>query len=327
MNRRDMITLLSGAAAWPLAVRAQQAERMRRIGVLMAVANDAPGRAQADALQQGLESLGWIDGRNLRIDIRWGAGNSERYRALAAELIGLTPDVIVTQSNQVTTIVSRQTRTIPIVFAGASDPLETGLISNMARPGGNVTGFAQLEIAIVGKYLELLKEAAPNLDQIAVLYTREGPASARYVPKINAVAPSFGVKTTSIPADDADELDRAIDVLSSGGNTGLIIVSGPAPTSHRKQIFALAARHRLPAIYPYRFYATEGGLMSFGPDIVEQYQRSASYVDRILKGEKPGDLPVQEPTKFELVINLKTAKAIGLDLSPGLLARADEVIE
>jgi ABC-type uncharacterized transport system substrate-binding protein len=329
MRRREFITLLGGAAAaWPVAARAQQPVRVRRIGMLMGVANDAPGQAQVKAFQQGLEKLGWTDGRNLRIEIRWGGGDTERYRAYAAELVGLAPDVIVTQSNGVTTIVSRLTRTIPIVFASASDPLETGLITNMARPGGNVTGFAQLEIAFVGKYLELLKEAVPRVTRVAILHTPAGGASTPlYLRTIDAIAPSFAVQTTSIPLNDPAEIDRAIDAFSHEANGGLIALSGPSVTNHREQIFALAARYRLPAIYPYRYFATDGGLMSYGPDIVEQYRQSATYVDRILKGEKPGDLPVQAPTKFDLVINLKAAKAIGLTIPEGFLLRADELIE
>jgi putative ABC transport system substrate-binding protein len=236
--------------------------------------------------------------------------------------------VIVTQSNTLTTVASRLTRTIPIVFAGASDPLETGLVTNMSRPGGNVTGFSQLEISIVGKYLELLKEAAPFLTRIAVTSTQGGFAAREYLKKIGTLAPSFGLSTTSIPVvDHPVELENGIDKFSREPDGGLVILSGPAASIHRKQIFAVADRRRLPAIYPYRFFSVDGGLMSYGPDLVDQYRRAASYVDRILKGEKPGDLPVQEPTKFELVINLKAAKTIGLEMSPLLLARADEVIE
>jgi putative tryptophan/tyrosine transport system substrate-binding protein len=328
LQRRQFITLLGGAAAWPVAARAQQPDRMRRVGVLMSTAaDDAQGQAQVKAFQQGLEKLGWIEGRNLRLELRWGNGNTEQYRSYAAELIGLPCEVIATQSNQVTTIVSRLTRTVPIIFAGASNPLESGLIANMARPGGNITGFSQLEVAIVGKYIELLKEAAPALSRVAVLYTRGGPASAEFLRKIDALAPLFAIQTISIPADDSAEVDRAIDAFSREANAGLIILSGPGPANHREHLFSLVARHRLPAIYPYRFYAIDGGLMSYGPDIIEQYRRAASYVDLVLKGERPGNLPVQEPTKFELVINLKAAKSIGLDIPASLLARADEVIE
>jgi putative tryptophan/tyrosine transport system substrate-binding protein len=324
MRRRDFITLLGGAAAvWPLAARAQQT---RRIGVLMTAPNEGLRREQLSAIQQGLERLGWIDGRNLRMEVRWG-DNPDNYRTYATELIGLGCELIVTQSNQVTTIVSRMTRTVPIIFAGASDPLETGLITNMARPGGNVTGFAQLEAVIVGKYMELLKEAAPGLARVAVLYSRGGPASAANLREIETLAPKLGLQTTSVPANDPADLDRAIDAFSRDDKGGLVALSGPGPTNNRGRIFGLVERHRLPAIYPYRFFATEGGLISYGPDLIDQYRRAASYIDRILKGEKPGDLPVQEPTKFELVINLKAAKTIGLEISPLLLARADEVLE
>jgi putative ABC transport system substrate-binding protein len=328
MNRRDFVSLLGGAApAWPLAARGQS-DRVRRIGLLMAATNEGPNQAQATAVRQGLESLGWVEGRNLRMEVRWGSGDPQQYQAMAAELIGLGPDVIVTQSNTLTTVVSRLTRTIPIVFAGASDPLETGLVTNMSRPGGNVTGFSQLEISIVGKYLELLKEAAPFLTRIAVTSTQEGFAAREYLKKIGTLAPTFGLSTTSIPVvDHPVELENGIDKFSREPDGGLVILSGPAASIHRKQIFAIAERRRLPAIYPYRFFSVDGGLMSYGPDLVDQYRRAASYVDRILKGEKPGDLPVQAPTKFELVINLKAAKTIGLEISPLLLARADEVIE
>jgi putative ABC transport system substrate-binding protein len=328
MRRRQFITLLGGAATWPLAARAQQPDRMRRLGVLMTgAATDPIEQAQAKAIQQGLEKLGWQNGRNVRIDIRWGGGDTERFRVYAADLVELRPDVILTGSNQVTTILSRQTSTIPIVFAGASDPLETGLVTNMARPGGNVTGFLQLEVSIAGKWLELLKEAAPHLTRIAVLYNRDGPAQPGYLRNIDAAVPSFGLRTVSVPANDLAEMERVIGAFSREANGGLIALSNPQIIVYREQIIALAARQGLPAIYPYRYFATDGGLMSYGPDLIEQYLRAMSYVDRILKGEKPGDLPVQAPTKYELVINLKTAKAINLTMPESLLVRADEVIE
>jgi putative ABC transport system substrate-binding protein len=263
----------------------------------------------------------------LQIEVRWGAGGTEHLRAYAAELVALAPDLILAQGNLATTILSGLTHTIPIVFPSGTDPFENGLVTNMARPGGNVTGFAQLEVAIAGKYLELLKEAAPRLTRIAVLYNRDATSLPGYLRVINAAAPSLGMQTTFVQADDFPEAERAIDTFSREANGGLIVVSGPTMVNNREQIFALAARHSLPAIYPYRFFATDGGLMSYAPDVVEQYRRSASYVDRILKGENPGDLPVQLPTNFELVINLKAAKAIGLTIPESLLLRADELIE
>jgi putative tryptophan/tyrosine transport system substrate-binding protein len=291
----------------------------------MALANDTTG--QFKAFQQGLEQRGWTDGRNLRIDIRWGSGDTEHYRTYAAELVGLAPDVIATQSNLATAIVSRQTRTIPIVFMGASDPFESGLIGNMARPGGNVTGFTQLEVGFSGKYLELLREVVPQLTRMAILYTPDSlllPARRRV---IDAAAASLAVQTIYIPVGDPGVIERAIDAFSREPSGGLVALSGPPIGVHRELIIALAARHRLPAIYPYELFAAAGGLMTYGPDIIDQYRRSASYVDRILKGEKPGELPVQAPTKFALIINLKTAKALGLTVPPSLLARADKVIE
>jgi len=327
MRRREFITLLGGAAAWPLAARAQQDGRVRRVGLLMAPANDAFGQSLARAFQQGLEQLGWVDGRNLRIDARWGNGDTERYKAYAAELVALAPDVIVTASNLATTIVSRQTHVIPIVFTSASDPLESGLISNMARPGGNVTGFTQLEVGFSGKYLELLKEVAPRTTRMAILHQPDTlllPALRR---TLDAAAATLAVQPTYIPASEPSSIERAVNAFAREGGGGLVALSGPRVSVYREPIIALATRFRLPAIYPYRYFATDGGLMFYGPDLTDQYRRSASYVDRILKGEKAGDLPVQAPTKFELAINLKAAKAIDLTVPANVLASADEVIE
>jgi putative ABC transport system substrate-binding protein len=328
MRRRDFLNLLGGgAAAWPLTARAQQAERVRLVGLLMPAADDATGQALAKAFRQGLEQLGWKDGRNLRIEIRWGSGDAERYKAYAAELIGLAHDVLVTASNIATTIASRLTRSIPIVFTSASDPFETGLVDNMARPGGNMTGFTQLEVGFTGKYPELLKEATPQVTRIAILYQPDTFLLPAYRRVLDAAAASLAMRSIYIPADNPGAIDRALDAFQRESNGGLIALSGPRINVYREPIIALAARYRLPAIYAYRFFATDGGLMAYGPDLADQYRRSASYVDRILKGEKPGDLPVQAPTKYELVINLKTAKALGITVPLTLLGRADEVIE
>jgi putative tryptophan/tyrosine transport system substrate-binding protein len=326
MKRGQFITLLGGAATWPLAARAQQTDRVRRIGLLMPSANDAVGQSLAKAFQQGLAQLGWIEGRNLRIDIRWGNADLERYKVYAAEPVNLAPDVIVTASNSATTIVSQQTRTIPIVFTSATDPIETGLVRNMARPGGNVTGFTQLEVGFLGRYVELLKEIAPQVTRIAALHSPGVPLLPAYQREVNAAA-SLAVQTTYVPARDPRVIEQSIGAFSHEANGGLVALSGPAVTANRELIIALASRYRLPAIYPYRYFVAAGGLMFYGPDLVDQYRRSASYVDRILKGEKPGDLPVQAPTKFEMAINLKTAKALGLTVPDTLLALADEVIE
>jgi putative ABC transport system substrate-binding protein len=328
-RRREFITLLGGAAAtWPLAAHAQQSERMRRIGVLVSGAESDPEEsAGVAAFQRGLEALGWTEGRNLRVDYRWASADPQRMRAYAAELTALAPEVIVTSSNLVTTIVSQHTRTIPIVFATAGDVLTTGLIASMAHPGGNITGFTTYEVAIGGKLLELLKEVVPRLARIGVLYTQSGPAGNAVLHMIEGVAPSFGIKTVPIPARESVEIAQSIDEFARERDGGLVILSAPGTRVFRDEIIASAARNRLPAIYPYRYYMSTGGLMSYGADLLHQYRQTASYVDRILKGERPADLPVQAPTKYELIINLKTAKALGLTVPPALLAIADEVIE
>jgi putative ABC transport system substrate-binding protein len=328
VRRRQFITLFGSAAAWPLTARAQQPERMRRVGILLVYAESDPeGRARVAVFQHELEKLGWLDGRNVHFEVRWASADPEHMRTYAAELVGLGVDIIFTSSNQVTTILSQQTRTIPIVFAAASDPLETGLISSMAHPGGNITGFSQFELAMSGKWLELLKEAEPRLNRVAVLHALSGPSQPGYVRVIDGLAPSLGIQITSAPVRDLAEIEHAINAFSVEANGGLIVLSTPLMTVYREQIIALAARHRLPAIYPARIFATDGGMMSYAANVSTLFQRAASYVDRILKGEKPGDLPVEAPTKFELVINLKTVKALGLTVPPSLLAIADEVIE
>jgi putative ABC transport system substrate-binding protein len=326
MIRREFISLLGGAAvAWPLAARTQQGERPRRIGVLMNLAADDPqGQARIAAFVQGLAQLGWTEGRNVRIDYRWGPGDAERYRRYAAELVRLAPDIILASASPTVAAFQQTNRTVPIVFASVIDPVGAGFVASLARPGGNATGFITFEYALAAKWLELLKEIAPGVTRAAVL---RDPATAAGIGQFAAIqgAASLGVELSPIAVHDAGEIERTVAAFARGSNGGLIVVAGAS--GHRELIIMLAARHRLPAVYPFRFDATNGGLISYGPDIVDQYRRAAAYVDRILKGEKPADLPVQAPTKYELVLNLKTAKALGLEVPPTLLARADEVIE
>jgi putative ABC transport system substrate-binding protein len=328
MRRREFITLVGGAAvAWPFAGRAQQAERVRRIGVLMNTAADDPeGQARKTAFVQALQQFGWTDGRNGRIETRWGtdAGNTRRY---VAELVALAPDVIVAAGSAAMAALQQTTRTVPIIFVTIIDPVGAGFVESLARPGGNVTGFSLFEYGLSGKWLELLKEIAPGVMRVAVLRdTAVGSGVGQYA-IIQAVAPSLGVELRPIDMRDPGEIERAVVAFARVPNSGLIIVGSPSGTVHRNLIITLAARHQLPAVYPLAYYARTGGLISYGPDSVDPYRRAAGYVDRILKGEKPADLPVQAPTKYELVINLKTAKALGLEIPPTLLARADEVIE
>jgi putative ABC transport system substrate-binding protein len=319
LRRREFIAALGGAAAWPLAAGAQQRERMRRIGVL-----DLPGEGpqRFTAFQHELRERGWVEGRNIRFDRRSPPQDAIPVRA--AELVALAPDVILADSQPAIAAVSQLTRAIPIVFAGVSDPVGTGLVGNMARPAGNITGFLLYEFPIVGKWLDLLREIAPGLSCVALIYTQGGTGSEGLLHTIEALAPSFGVRTTSIPAGDPLQIDRAFGAFSGEPNSGVVVLTGAGVVANYEQIIAAAARHRLPAIYPAR---SRGGLMSYGPDIVDIFRRAASYVDRILRGEKPGDLPVQAPTKYELVINLKTAKELGLTVPPTLFAFATEVIE
>jgi putative ABC transport system substrate-binding protein len=328
MRRRELITLLGGAAVWPIAARAQQRERMRRIGVLMSFAADDPeSQARLTAFAQGLQESGWSDGRNVRIDYRWSAGVSDRYRTFAAELVALRPDVILASGGASVAALQQVSRTVPIVFAQVTDPVGAGYVASLARPGGNATGFTQFEFGISGKWLELLKQIAPRVTRAAVIRDPTVAAGIGQLAAIQSVAPSFGVELSAVGVSDAGEIERAITAFARDSNSGLIVVTGVSTATHRDLIVALAARHRLPAVYPYRFYVTSGGLISYGPDTVDPFRRAAGYVDRILKGEKPGDLPVQQPTKFELVLNLKTAKELGLTVPPNLLATADEVIE
>src|SRR5499427_7024590 len=329
MKRREFITLLGGAAAaWPLSARAQQGERMRRIGVLMPAASDNQQyQAYLAAFLQGLQQLGWTDGRNVRIDTRWGALNADLMRKYAGELVALEPDVVMAPTSDVVSPLRQVTRTVPIVFATVADAVGAGFVESLARPGGNVTGFTAFEYALSGKWLELLKEIAPSVTRAAVLRDSSIVAGIGQFAAIQAVAPSLGVELRAVDLRDAGEIERAITAFAQGANGGLIVTGSASATTHRDLIVALAARRKLPAVYYGRYYVTGGGLISYGPDLMEHFRLAAGYVDRILKGEKPADLPVQAPTKYELVINLKTAKALGLTVPPSLLARADEVIE
>jgi putative ABC transport system substrate-binding protein len=326
MNRRELITLLGGAAIWPLAVRAQQPARMRRIGVLMAASNDPVGQAWVAAFQDGLQKLGWTDGHNVRIDIRWGVG-ADALGAYATELVGLRPDVIIAGATSALAALKQATGTIPIVFSQVSDPVLGGFVASLARPSGNITGFALYEYSFAVKWLELLKQIAPLVTRVAIIYDPSNPANTRQLPEARAAAPSFSMQSSTFAVRDAIEIERAIGDFASGTNGGLIVLPSPVTEAQRNVIVALAATHRLPAVYPYRFFAESGGLASYGVDVPNLYRRAASYVDRILRGEKPGDVPVQFADKYELVINLKTAKALGLDPPISLLARTDEVIE
>ena len=330
MKRREFIKLLSGAAAaWPLAARAQQPERMRRIGVLMSmVESDPRGLEYITAFAQGLAELGWAIGRNVRIEYRWGAGDLDRFRRYAAELVALSPDVVLASGGSIVGAFQQASRAVPIVFVTTIDPVGGGWVESLSRPGTNATGFASYEFNMSAKWLELLKEIAPGIKRVVVIRDPSVPAGSGGLAAIQTVAPSLGVELTPVGVRDASEIERAITAFARGSNGGLIMV-GPVSSvqRHRDLIVTLAARHRLPAVYSSRVFVTDGGLISYANDSVDQYRRAAGYVDRILKGEKPADLPVQAPTKYETVINLKTAKALGLEVPPSLLARADEVIE
>ena len=331
MRRREFITLLGGAAAyslWPIAAGAQQVARTRFIGVLMnRPADDPPTLGRMAAFLQGLGELGWMVGRNLRIEYRWNASDAARTRTAASELVALAPEVILVNTGVNTGILLEATRTVPVVFVTAIDPVGAGLVESLAHPGGNATGFASFEFGLGVKWLELLKEIAPGLTRVAVLRDPSVPAGSAPFGAVQGAAPSFGVEVIPIDTRNIDELERAITVFAQRPNGGLILVAPAFAIRSRDLIIALAARHRLPAIFPARFFVDAGGLISYGPDISDQYRLAAGYVDRILRGEKPADLPVQASTKYETVVNLKTAKALGLVVPPAMLARADEVIE
>jgi putative ABC transport system substrate-binding protein len=326
MRRRDFIAGL-GAAAWPLVARAQPRERMRRIGFLLSalVPDDLESQARITAVAQKLQELGWTDGRNIRIDYRWGLRDADRLRRYAAELVALAPDAIIAGGNPALVALQEATSTLPIVFGNVLDPVGFGLVASLARPGGNTTGFMSAEFGLSAKWLELLKQIAPAVKRVVVLRT---PATGVGVlGAIQAVAPSFGVELTPVGDRNGDEIERGITAFVRGPTDGMIVASAGLTPTLRDLVIALAARHQLPTIYPFRRFVADGGLMSFGPDGVEPYRLAAGYVDRILRGEKPGDLPVQAPTKTELVVNLKTAKSLGLDVPSSILVSADEVIE
>jgi putative ABC transport system substrate-binding protein len=327
LRRREFITLLGGAAAaGPLAARAQQAERMRRIGVLMNLAaDDAEGQGRVAAFQQALQELGWTDGRNVRIDYRWAAGDTGRFRRYAEELLALAPDVVLASATPSVQALQQATRAVPIVFANVGDPVAAGIVDSLARPGGNVTGFSYFEFGFGAKWLELLKEIAPRARRVAVL--RDLTVGTAQLSAIQAVAPSFNVELSVVGVRDASEIERSVTAFARSSNGGMIVTASTSAVVHRNLITMLAARHGLPAVYSFRYFVIAGGLISYGPDTIDPLRRAAGYVDRILKGEKPADLPVQAPVKYELVINLKTAKALGLDVPATVLARADEVVE
>jgi putative ABC transport system substrate-binding protein len=329
VRRRDILTLAGGGAvAWSLAAPAQQADRTRRIGVLMALTSDDPqGQAWVSTFRQALQDRGWTEGRNLQMDVRWSAGDAERNRRFAAELVALAPDIILAGSGQVVAALQQATRTVPIVFTVAIDPVALGFVESLSRPGGNTTGFLQLEYSFSGKWLELLKEIAPNVTRVAVLRDIRVFSGDAQLPAIQSVARQFGIELSPIDVHDGDKMEYALTAFAREGNGGLIVTESTVAASHRDLIIALAARHRLPAVYPHPFFVTDGGLVSYGPVILDQFWRAAEYVDRILNGAKPGDLPVQAPVRFEMALNLKTAKALGLDVPRIVLRRATQVID
>ena len=329
LRRREFIFTLGGAAAaWPPAARAQQVERMRRIGVLLVLAeNDPEAQRRIAIIQKGLQEFGWIDGRNVRIDFRWTSGDPDRLRAHAKELVGLSPDVILCGSTGALAALHRETRTVPIVFAQVTDPVGAGFVASVAHPGGNITGFAQYEVGIGVKWLELLKQIAPGVSRVEIIFDPANPLAAEFIRLMETGAPSLAVQVSSSGIRNSADIERAINALADQHNGGLIVLTSPLTAVHRDVIIGLAARHRLPAVYGLRYFVESGGLASYGIDNNDLYRRAVHYVDRILKGEKPADLPIQFTTKFELVINLKTAKALGLDVPIPVLARTDEVIE
>src|SRR5499427_4049939 len=323
IGRREFITLLASTAAWPFAAHARHSERMRRIGVLMGlVANDPEAHSRVAVFENGLRELGWVKGRNLSIEYRW-AGDGNGLRAHAAELLAMEPDLILANTTPVTATLQKQSRTVPIVFAQVSDPIGQGLVPNLAHPGGNLTGFTSFEFSIGTKWLEALKQTAPRVTRVALMFNpQSAPYADLFLQPVKAAASSFSVAPIGAAVRDPIDVDRVFDTLTREPNGGLMVLPDISMINYREAIVALAARHRVPAIYPFRFFATSGGLMSYGTEVTEVFRRAAAYVDRIFKGEKPGDLPVQAPTKYELVINLKTAKTLGLTVPPTLLALA-----
>ena len=325
MRRREFITLLGGGAMWSLGARAQD-QRIRRIGILTPL-DEAENKIRIDPLLQELPRLGWSDGRNIRIDMRAAGGNAEALRKYAREMLALAPDVLVAFGTPATDVLLQATPTAPIVFTIVVDPLGSGFVNNLARPGGNVTGFMTFEYSLSGKWLDLLKQIAPDVKRVAVIRDPSIASGTGQFAVIQGVAPALGLEVTVINIRDQAEMERAVSAFAGLPNGGLVVTAGPLSTLHRDLIITLAGRHKLPSVYPFRFFAKAGGLISYGPNFDDQVRNTASYVDRILKGEKPGDLPVQTPTKYELVINLKTAKAMGMTVPQPLLERADEVIE
>jgi putative ABC transport system substrate-binding protein len=328
IRRRDLISLLGGVAVWPVAARAQQAGRMRRIEMFLpATPNDPQSMSSVTAFAQALQEHGWTEGRNVRVEFRWGAGDAEQYRKIAAELVALSPDVIVSLGTLAVDALQRATRTIPVVFVQITDPVGGGIVESLARPGANVTGFAAPEYVTAGKYLELLKQIAPRLTRTAVTRDPGNSAGTAQFAAIQTVASSLQIELRPIDVREPGEIERALSAFAREPNGGLVVTASAPAQINRGLLISLAARHRLPAVYPYRFFVVDGGLMSYGIDQIESFRLTAGYVDRILRGEKPADLPVQAPTKYQLVINAKTAKALDLDVPAQLLARADEVIE
>ena len=327
MRRREFLGILGGAAAWPVASKAQQVERVRRVGILNILGSDDPeGQARRAVFEQTLEQLGWTVGRDLKIETRQVGSDKDRLRRYAAELVALAPDVIFSIGGLPTTSLQQATRTIPIVFMSVADPVGAGFVESMAHPGGNITGFSNFEYSMSGKWAELLKQIAPNVTRALVFRDPTSAAGIGQFAAARSVAQSLGVELTPADVRDTDEIERAVATFARSGNGGVIVTTG-GTAAHRKLFISLAARHKLPSVYPYRYYAVDGGLISYGPNPHDVVRRAAGYVDRILKGEKPADMPVQAPTKYELIINLKTAKALGLTIPQSLLATADEVIE
>jgi putative ABC transport system substrate-binding protein len=328
MLRREFIGLVGGAAVWPLAAYGQQSERLRRVAVVLGIADDAQGHARLDALKKGMEALGWFDGRNVHFDVRYtGAGDADNLSSAISEVLNLTPDLVVANTNKVIIALKQQTHSVPIVFAQATDPVTAGIVESLSVPGGNITGFTSADFSFSAKSVETLKAIAPQVTRLAMLRDSADPQSIGQSASIQMAAASLGVELTSIDIRDADTISRGIDLFARRENGGLVVPATPLSTVHLATIIASAAQNRLPAIYPYRYFVDRGGLISYGADNLDIWRRAAAYVDRILKGANPADLPVQTPTRFELIINLKTAKALGLTVPPTLLARADEVIE
>lgn len=327
MKRREFVATLVGTAAWPLVTLAQQADRIRKIAVILGVADDAEGHARLGALKKGMETLGWFEGRNAHFEVRYTAAKPEIIRSATSEIVGIAPDVIVANTNKVVIALKQQTRTLPIVFVQVIDPVTAGLVESLSAPGGNVTGFMSADFSLSAKSVETLKEIAPQVTRLAMLRDTTDPQSMGQAASVQMAATSLGMELTSIEIRDADAISRGIGSFAGRENGGLVITATPLSTVHLETIIASAAQSKLPAIYPYRYFANRGGLISYGADNLDLWRRASTYADRVLKGANPSELPVQQPTKFELIINLKTAKALGLTVSPALLARANEIIE